>query len=99
MALATDLPKSRRAGVLRSVGKRTRGSEANEGDLPDSIRDFGSMPSSKTTMEGSWAPNAFGATNNLQGRRGTSPAAPSFASDGSFEAPQIGGRSAPALFY
>src|SRR4029453_3113616 len=97
MELKGDLPKPGRARVLRNVGERTRGSETNEGDFADSIRDSGSMSRAQATMgrriTRQHVADEFGTS------AGASPAIAAFASDDSCEAAQVSRRSAAALPY
>src|SRR5438034_497387 len=87
MELKADLSKPCRARLLRGVGKRTRGGAADESDLSDSVRDFGSMPSAQTTMVGRATPER--AANKLQRRTRASSAIAAFASDNPSETAQF----------
>src|SRR5213594_3471590 len=97
MKLKADLSEPCRARLLRGVGKRTRGGATDEGDVTDSVRDPGSMPSAQTTM-GARA-TSYCATNRLQRRTGASSAIPAFASNAPFETAQFSWRGAPAFPY
>src|SRR5260370_39638197 len=97
MELEADLSKPGRARLLRTVGKRTRGGATDEGDLPDSVRDFGSLPSAQTTMGGRATP--YCAANRLERRTGASSAIASFASNAPFETAQFSRRCAAAFPY
>src|SRR5437868_6362027 len=99
MEFKADLSKPSRARVLHSVGERTRGSETNESNLPDSFRDFGSVPPAQTTMGAGATPNAFGAANRLQRRTGASSAIASFASNAPSETTRFSRRSTAAFSY
>src|SRR5882724_3002454 len=99
MELKADLSEPCRARLLRGVGKRTRGGATDEGDVTDSVRDPGSMPSAQTTMGARATPKAFGAANRLQRRTGASSAIPAFASNAPFETAQFSWRGAPAFPY
>src|SRR5881296_1233482 len=97
MEFKADLSKPCRARLLRGVGKRTRGGAADESDLSDSGRDFGSMPSAQTTMVGRATPER--AANRLQRRTDPSSAIAAFASHAPFETAQFSRRDAAAFSY
>src|SRR6266566_3317112 len=99
MELKADLSKPGRARLLRSVGKRTRGGAIDESDVPDSVRDFGSMPSAQTTMGARATPNTFGAAHRFQRRTGASSAIAAFASNAPLETTQFSRRGAAAFSY
>src|SRR5881628_3839216 len=94
-----DLSEPCRARLLRTVGKGTRGGAADESDLSDSFRDFGSMPSAQTTMEGGATPNAFWAANRFQRRTDPTSAITAFASNAPFETAHLSWRGAAAFSY
>src|SRR5436309_1773222 len=97
MEFEADLPKPGRTRLLRTVGKRTRGGAADESDLTDSVRDFGSMPPAQTTMGGRATYER--AANKLQGRTGASSAIAAFASDNPSETAQFNRCGAAAFSY
>src|SRR5207253_6787951 len=97
MEFEADLPKPGRTRLLRTVGKRTRGSASDEPDLTDSVRDFGSMPSAQTAM-GARATTCC-ATNRLQRRTGASSAIAAFTSDYPFETAELMRRGTAAFSY
>ena len=74
MELKTDLPESGRAPLLRSVGKRTGGSETDKSEFPDSIGDIGPVPCSQETMVEYATSNALGATDRIDRGTGASSA-------------------------
>src|SRR5262249_32102219 len=87
------------SGFLRPVGKGARGSQANQGELFDAPRNFGSMPCSQGEMEECTATDVGDSPNRLQRRRGeySSPAA--LAVDDSPQANQYSRRGGPAFSY
>ncbi len=97
MELKGDLPKPGRARVLRNVGERTRGSETNESDFADCVRDSGSMSRAQATMGRRITRQDVADEFGTSG--GASPAIAAFASDDSSEAAQVVRRSATALPY
>src|SRR5205809_6975406 len=97
MELKTDLSKPSRARLLRTVGKRTRGGATDERDLTDPVRDFGSMPSTQTTMGARATP--YCASNRLQRRTGAPSTVAAFASDRPVETARFSRRGAAAFSY
>src|SRR5919198_2804597 len=97
MELKADLSKPGGARLLRSVGERTGGGATDEGDLTDSLRDFGSMPAAQTTMGGRAARGC--AANRFQRRTSASPAIAAFAGDAPFETAQLSRRGPAAFSY
>src|SRR5215510_10236031 len=74
MELKTDLPESGSARLLRSMGKRTGGSETDKSEFPDSIGDIRPVPCSQATMVECATSNALGATDRIDRGTSTSPA-------------------------
>src|SRR5207249_10684078 len=97
MEFKADLSEPCRARLLRTVGKRTRGGAADESDLSDSFRDFGSMPPVQTTMD--TRATYERAANKLQRRTRASSAIAVFASDNPSEAVQFNRCGAAAFSY
>jgi DNA-binding CsgD family transcriptional regulator len=75
--------------ISARFGKMDRGSQANQGDLFDARRDFGSMPCSQREIEECAATDACHSPNRLQRRRGKSSSSAAFACDHLTQADQF----------